>query len=70
MDGNHILKEIDFPVQFNLTYDLALKVQGQRLQGWVDGDLLFDLVDDETPLEGGAAALLSRKARCPARRLR
>jgi ADP-ribosylglycohydrolase len=54
----NVLKEIDFPVQFNVTYNLALKVQGQNLQGWVNGELLFDLVDNDHPLEGGAAALL------------
>jgi hypothetical protein len=58
LDGTHILKEVDFPVKFNFKYELALKVKGQRLQGWVDGALLFDLVDNNQPLEGGAAALL------------
>ena len=58
LDGTLILKEVDFPLQFNVKYELALKVKGQRLQGWVDGALLFDLVDNKHPLEGGAAALL------------
>ena len=52
------LKETDFQVEFNVTYSLTLKVQGQNLQGWVDGKLLFDLADNDQPLEGGAAALL------------
>lgn len=58
LDEMHILKEVDFPLQFNVKYDLTLGVQGQHLQGWVNGVLLFDLVDDDHPLEGGAAALL------------
>jgi ADP-ribosylglycohydrolase len=58
LDGVHILKEVDFPLQFNVIYNLALKVAGERLQGWVDGALLFDLVDSDHPLENGAAALL------------
>ncbi len=58
LDDTQVLKEVDFPLQFNVKYDLALKVTGQRLQGWVDGALLFDLVDSHHPLEGGAAALL------------
>jgi ADP-ribosylglycohydrolase len=58
LDDTQMLKEVDFPLQFNVKYDLALKVTGQRLQGWVDGALLFDLVDSHHPLEGGAAALL------------
>jgi hypothetical protein len=41
-----------------VTYSLTLKVQGQNLQGWVDGKLLFDFADNDQPLEGGAAALL------------
>ena len=58
LDETTILKEIDFTLQFNVTYDLSLKVQGQNLQGWVNGEMLFDLVDNDHPLEGGAAALL------------
>ncbi len=58
LDDTHILKEVDFPLQFNTTYDLALKVLGQNLQGWVNGVLLFELVDNDHPLEGGSAALL------------
>jgi hypothetical protein len=58
LDEKKILKEVEFPLQFNVKYNLALKVTGQRLQGWVDGTLLFDLVDNDHPLEGGAAALL------------
>jgi hypothetical protein len=58
LDEVHVLKEVDFPVQFNVKYEVSLKVSGQRLQGWVDGKLLFDLTDDDHPLEGGAAALL------------
>jgi hypothetical protein len=58
LNEKRVLKEVDFPLQFNVKYNLALKVTGQRLQGWVDGALLFDLVDNDQPLEGGAAALL------------
>ncbi len=58
LDETCVLKEVDFPLQFNVEYKLALKVTGQRLQGWVDGALLFDVVDNDHPLEGGAAALL------------
>ncbi len=58
LDDTNILAEADFPTQFNVTYDLALKVQGQNLQGWINGELLFDLIDADRPLEGGAAALL------------
>lgn len=58
LDETLILKEVDFPLQFNVKYDLVFKVAGQRLQGWVDGVLLFDVVDNDHPLEGGAVALL------------
>ena len=58
LDETKVLKETDFQVEFNVTYSLTLKVQGQNLQGWVDGKLLFDLADNDQPLEGGAAALL------------
>jgi ADP-ribosylglycohydrolase len=58
LDETKILKEIDFPVQLNVNYDLALKAQGKNLQGWINGELLFDFEDNDQLLEGGAAALL------------
>ncbi|MGA2503163.1 MAG: ADP-ribosylglycohydrolase family protein [Anaerolineales bacterium] len=58
LDETRILKEIDFPVQLNVNYDLALKVQGQKLQGWINGELFFEFEDYDRSLEGGAGALL------------
>jgi hypothetical protein len=37
---------------------LALEGRGQRLRGWIDGALIFDLKDDDQPLTDGAMALI------------
>jgi hypothetical protein len=58
LDTSRILLEVEFPLQFNINYDLTLKVQGQRLQGLINGNLLFDYTDDDHSLDGGAAALI------------
>ncbi|MBN1535468.1 MAG: ADP-ribosylglycohydrolase family protein [Anaerolineales bacterium] len=61
LGDNSVLKEVDFPLQFNVKYNLVLKVNGTHLQGWVDGNQLFDLVDNDQPLNGGAAALVVKE---------
>ena len=53
-----ILGETDFPFEFNVTYDLVLRLQGHRLQGSINGIPYFDLIDDDHPLDGGAAAFI------------
>jgi len=40
------------------SYHLELEAVGARLRAWADGELLFDLIDEEAPLSGGAVALL------------
>ena len=52
------LAEAEFPWRFFGTYELALEAVGNRLRGWVDGRLLFDLEDADEPLEAGAVALV------------
>jgi ADP-ribosylglycohydrolase len=58
LDDTRVLEEVDFPLHFNSTYEVALKIGGCRLQGWVDGFLLFDHIDNDHPLESGATALI------------
>ncbi len=58
LDGETILDEVTFPWTFDEAYSLRLQVAGTRLQGWVNDLQLFDLEDDERPLEGGGVALI------------
>jgi hypothetical protein len=61
LDGTRILAEADYPWELNRPYDLSLSVAGQRLQAHIDGEIIFDLVDPDRPLENGAAALYCRE---------
>ena len=57
LDGERILGEAEFDWRIWQPYTLALEVTGAHLRGWVDGTLVFDLVDDQRPLLGGGIAL-------------
>ena len=53
-----VLAETAFPWEFGQRYELAVQVAGTRLQGWVEGELLFDIEDQGRPLAGGGVALV------------
>lgn len=63
LDGITVLAEQDVGWKFRGTYDLRLRVTGNRLQGWVDDEQIFDVVDEERPLTGGAVALICEEGR-------
>jgi len=63
LDGDKVLAEVDFPWEFGNTYDLRIQVSGTRIQGWIDGQKLFDMHDTDRPLESGAVALLCEEGR-------
>jgi ADP-ribosylglycohydrolase len=63
LDGTQVLAEAALPWSFGESHELSLQVAGNRLQGWVDGKLVFDLTDDERPLTGGAVGLLVEDGR-------
>ncbi len=56
LDGDQVLDEMDFAWELNQAYDLALEVVGARIRGWINGDLAFDVTDDQDPLTGGGVA--------------
>jgi hypothetical protein len=66
LDGVAILAEKDIGWRLRSSYDLRLQVTGSRLQGWVDGRKLFDLHDEDRPLDGGAIALICEEGRMAA----
>ncbi len=63
LDGNVVLKEIDFSWDFSGSYQLALQIQGDRLQGWIEDQMIFDIQDTTRLLEGGGVALLCEEGR-------
>mgnify|MGYP000651635916 CR=1 FL=1 len=58
LDGDHVLAEAPFAWESWKAYELRLQAVGNRLTAWVDGQRLFDVQDDDAPLEGGAVALI------------
>lgn len=63
LDGNTVLAESRFGWEFGSTYSLKMQVAGNRIQGWVDGQHLFDVEDNDRPLTGGAIALICEEGR-------
>ena len=58
LDGEKVLAEADLPCMPTVNYRLSLRVKGNRLTASVDGEVLFDLEDDEPLLNDGAVALI------------
>lgn len=58
LDGTKVLAEADFPWQLDVTYDLALRVVGHRLEASVDDHRLFSVEDSDRPLLEGGVALV------------
>ena len=62
-DGETELATAPFEWRYGTTYELRLEVDDGRLRGWVDDHLLVDVLDDDTRLRDGAAALTIRAGR-------
>ena len=58
LDGETVLAETAFKWRVNQEYRLRLRVEGARLLGWIDDQLLFDVRDEQRPLLDGAAGLV------------
>jgi ADP-ribosylglycohydrolase len=58
LDGDRILAEADYGWELNEACDLALQVRGNRIQGWINGELIFTVEDDHDPLVGGGVAYI------------
>jgi ADP-ribosylglycohydrolase len=63
LDGETVLAEADLSWVLGQPRDLALRVTGNRIEGWVAGRRVFDVTDAERPLEGGGVALLVTEGR-------
>ena len=58
LDGQNVLAERDIPFEEEKGYLFRLQTSGVHLQAWLDGELRFDLRDEENPLTGGGVALI------------
>jgi hypothetical protein len=62
LDGTHVLAEAPYDWELYASYRFELQVQGSKLTGRVNGQTLFQ-VEDDSPLTGGAVALLVEEGR-------
>ena len=63
LDGESVLAEAPFEWQLGESHALALEVVGNRLVGFVDGNIVVDVEDTDRPLTGGAIALILTEGR-------
>ena len=63
LDGDTILQEVEHDWALGAPHQMELQVVGNRCQGWINGELLIDVTDDDRPLTGGAAALVTQIGR-------
>ncbi len=66
LDGDTILAETDLAWNYDQPYQLTLRVVGDRIIASVNGDQLFDIVDQERPLTAGGIALVIDEGRLSA----
>ena len=63
LDGETVLKAVDIGWRLGVSYAMRLRINGGHIQGWIDEQLIFDLVDNSNPLTSGAIALIVEEGR-------
>ena len=63
LEGTKILAEADFAWAFDDAHQLSLCVQSNRIEASIDEYILFTVEDTDTPLTGGAVALVCEEGR-------
>jgi ADP-ribosylglycohydrolase len=63
LDGERVLAESSLNWELGRTYTLTVQVRGSRVQASVDGQSLFDVEDQQRPLDGGGIALICDEGR-------
>jgi hypothetical protein len=63
LDGEQILASKPYSWAFGTTYQMSLQAKGNHLQGWINGELVLDVTDENSPLLDGAAALICNEGR-------
>ncbi len=63
LDGEKVLAQVPFSWRFDASYEVTLRVQGNRLQGSIDGEPLLNAEDSDRPLLSGGVALVCEEGR-------
>jgi hypothetical protein len=59
LDGKQVLAEKDFSFEWDSVISLKLEAKDAHLRSWINGNLVFDIEDAQSPLlEGGVALVL------------
>ena len=53
-----VLKEIDFNLEYYKNYSLSLKIENNKLSGFLDNDMVLEYEDTSNVLENGAMGLI------------
>jgi hypothetical protein len=61
LDGETVLAVVDLAWEFGRPYPVAVRVDGPRIQGWIDGTLVADVQD--AALQGGGVAIVCTEGR-------
>ena len=60
LDGETVLAETDAGWAVEQSYDLRLKVEGDKLTAFVNGEQVLEAIDPDNALKGGAIALIAQ----------
>jgi ADP-ribosylglycohydrolase len=63
LDGDRTLAEIDHPWECGASKEFRLCATGDRIQAWIDGQPIFDMSDEDHPLDGGGVAFVVEEGR-------
>jgi hypothetical protein len=63
LDGQTILAEKDFEVEFDHEYQLSIQTSGSKLIGSANGEVVFEWTDENRPLLSGSVALVCEEGR-------
>ncbi|GHO42377.1 ADP-ribosylglycohydrolase family protein [Ktedonospora formicarum] len=58
LDGEQVLSEAAHVWELEKSYQFSLQVVGDRIQAFIDSELIFDVLDENSPLNGGGIALV------------
>jgi hypothetical protein len=63
LDGDKVLAETEFAWDFGETHEFALAVEGNRIRAAIDGNTIFTVSDQDSPLTGGGVAFVVEEGR-------
>jgi hypothetical protein len=70
LDGQSVLMEKDFTLEFDKDYQISLKTKGDSILAMVNGQIAFEYKDLNRPLLSGSVALVCEEGRVDFGRLR